>query len=134
MAHSGSIAVTSVTVLTASSYQKECRTQPAWLNFFCAGALQEIGKSTSLTFVPPGDLPRVSATALAVAKSATKPDFRIVLAIRFNHMARLLGGALVGKIEQCCSSPEVQRFYGSHAIARCIFAANNSENSERGFR
>jgi len=84
--------------------------------------------------VSPGDLPPVSATALAVAKSATKPDFRIVLAIRFNHMARLLGGALVGKIEQCCSSPEVQRFYGSHAIASCIFAANNSENSERGFR
>src|SRR6185295_7645752 len=52
MPHFGSVLVTSRKPLSASSYQKECKSATARLNFCCATLLQDTAKLTRPSFSP----------------------------------------------------------------------------------
>src|SRR5438445_4032862 len=53
IAHAGSVTVTSVKALTASSYQNECRKATARANCWLAAGVHETGKVTVPSFSPP---------------------------------------------------------------------------------
>jgi hypothetical protein len=81
------------------------------LNFFCAGAPQEIGKSTSLLFAAEGDLSPVSAKALARPASPTTPAERIAAAMRDHFMPLSLSEVLDRQKFSRSSTAAHQLFY-----------------------
>src|SRR2546427_3307492 len=87
IAYDGSVTVTSVKALTASSYQNECSSATPRANCCPAAGLHETGKTTAPSFSPPAPC----ALAAGAQSTPVRAASRITVVSLMAHLPTVVG-------------------------------------------